>query len=179
MALQRITGNMGVGDACIAIGASKYYLYSGKEFSLDPEIIHAIFEGNSMTLGGHSAFSGKGTGKITAGMWSLEAIAAMTGETVSSAGVTPNIVDTLSHVAATNFPEFILYVKTQEISEGGAAGTKPAMNGKKVYRCKLTALPMGLEEKGYKVCDVTFECYPDLTTKKFIDDINYETAVAL
>ena len=130
--------------------------------------------------GGDAVVASRGSGpdvewELEAGGIDLEAYAIIAGGTVTSTGVTPNVVKTYSKTAASSRPYF--KAEGRAISDNG--GDFHAV----LYKCKATGSIDGeLTDGEFLVTSCSGKCFPSTVVAdvdKIYDFVHNETAVAL
>lgn len=161
----------GIRDIKLRRGAVQVDLPAAQTLRFSPEFSSAELRGDDVVVFNMSRVS-KATGSFSSGGYPAEALALMTGKTITEAGSTPNATGVWSLSGGDTFPEFEVY--------GQAYGQDGSALMVHLPRCVITGgLEFAFEDENFFVPSIDVDILRDTVTGKIVEFTQQETAAAI
>lgn len=152
-------------------GAVQVDLPAAQTLVFRPEFSSAELRGDDEVVFSMNRAS-KATGSLSSGGYSSDAIALMTGKTVTESGTTPNITGVWSLSGGDTFPEFEVY--------GQVYGQNGSALMVHLFRCVITGgLEFNFADETFFVNGIDVDILRDTSTGKIVEFTQQETAAAI
>jgi len=161
----------GVRDIKLRKGAVQVDLKAAQTLVFRPEISSNELRGDDEVVFRMARIS-KASGSFSAGGYTPDAMALMTGKTITEAGTTPNITGVWSLSGGDTFPEFEVY--------GQAYGQNGGALMVHLFRCVITGgFEFNFADENFFVPGIDIDILPDSSTGKIFEITHQETAAAI
>ena len=158
-------------DIKLRIGSVQVDLPAAQTLRFTPEVTGNELRGDDSVVYRMSRIA-KATGSFSSGGYAADAIALMTGKTITETSTTPNILGTWSLLAGDSFPEFEVY--------GQAYGQSGSALMVHLFRCVITGgLEFAFEDETFFVPGIDIDILGDTSTGKIFEIVQQETAAAI
>lgn len=161
----------GLRDIKIRKGSVQVDLAAAQTMVFSPEITGNEMRGDDVVFHRTSRIS-KATGSLSAGGYTADAIAVMTGKTITESGSSPNQTGVWSLSGGDSFPEFEVW--------GQAYGQSGGALMVRLFRCVITGgFEFNFADEEFFTTGIDVDILPDTSTGKIFEVTQQETAAAI